>query len=224
MDADKTLKTVDSLSSHLGSIYGLFLASLLGEFRVITTLSVNKLTPRAFAKIAFKSERETLSTMLSLLSHQLKDIENSLQGDAQEAFSEIMPDLLSKIKVAYQSQMAIDIASAKSDLLRFTLSALRNVNTKGSMSAAIIASQKSVTFKFVNRAGRRVNSESYIEVVTKYEIIKAIYYSFVILAEMKGVDSLLLSDGKIIKLEEVSKFAHPNAKAIPVQAVKSQVT
>lgn len=219
LDAADTLNKIDACVASVNSTYLLFMTSVIGEFHRYTSANVSKQTVRYFYQSCRQIQTVALVSMNSALSDGLRNIETSLPSDESKQFSEIRSDLIKKLKKAYQVQMSLDVESARSDIFRYTLAVTSKVDLGDKQASAMIAASKSVRFNFIDRAGKKWNSNRYISTITRFEIIKGIYFSFLLSATSLGKTQLILSNDVVIDLSEIDQYSHPNAKLIPIQVV-----
>lgn len=219
MDGVDALNALESTVSGVNSSYKLFMASLVGEFHRVTASNVTKLTLREFTKSSRLLQSDSLSVINHALNDGLSHLKSLLKNTDAKDFAKIKTDVVSVLTGAYQNQMSLDIESARSDVFRYMLAVIRQTDNGATQSSALIAASKTVRFSFVDRAGKKWNSERYVTTVTRFEIIKGIYFSYLLGAEAKGVDGLMLTNGKIINVRDMDMYSHPNSKLIPIQVV-----
>lgn len=222
MDGVDTLIAIDACVSGVNSAYNLFITSIIGEFHRVTTSNVSKLTLRDFTKSCLSIQRSSLEVIENSLNNGLSEIAEKMKETDAKDFSSIKSDIVSVLKVAYKNQTRLDIEAARSDVFRYALAVVRRTDQGVGQISAMTAANKSVTFAYIDRAGKRWNSSRYISTATRYEIIKGIYFAFILGAESRGDSELQLSDGSIINVSDTDKYSHPGAKLIPIQVVSNK--
>lgn len=219
MDGVDTLNTLESTVSGVNSAYKLFMTSLVGEFHRVTGSNVTKLTLREFTKSCRSLQRHSLGVINHALNDGLSHIESLLKNTDAKDFAAIKFDIAKVLTGAYQNQMSLDIESARSDVFRYMLTVIRQTDKGITQTSALIAANKSVRFNFIDRAGKKWSSERYVTTTTRFEIIKGIYFSYLLGAEAKGATGLKLINGEIVGINDLDRYSHPNSKLIPIQTV-----
>jgi hypothetical protein len=219
LDGANTLLAIDNCLIGVTSVYKLFLTSVIGEFNRFVVLEVNKMTVRQFMKSCKLIQSNSLKAIDIALNQGLSVIEQTMTTSDAKDLSKLIAESAIALKLAYQNQMRSDIEAARADLFRYMLMVVRRVDAGTSQIAAKIAANQSVRFSFVDRAGKKWNSERYVATVTRSEIIKAIYFSFMLAASSKNAEALKLSNDEVVALSVVDKYNHPNTKLIPIQLV-----
>lgn len=219
LDTVDTLNAIDACVAGVDATYKLFMTSIIGEFHRCSSSNVNKQTVRYFRQSCKLIQASALSSINATLCDGLRNIEASLPSMIVKDFALTKTDLEKKLKGAYQAQMLLDIEACRSDLFRYALAVTSRIDLGDRQSSAMIAADKSVRFNFIDRAGKKWNSSRYIFTITRFEIIKAIYFSFMLDAISNGETKLTLSNGSLIDFSEMEKYSHPNSKLIPIQSV-----
>jgi len=224
LDAVDILHEVDACTSGVELTYQLFITAIVGEFHRHSSSNVNKQTVRYFRQSCKQIEASALASINATLSDGLRNIEASLPDTVSKSFAKVRKDMVNKLSGAYHSQMLLDIESSRSDIFRYTLAVTSKIDLGDKQASAMISANKSVRFNFIDRAGKKWNSVRYISTVTRFEIIKAIYFSYMLDAISMGATQLKLSNGVMIEFSEIEKYSHPNSKLIPIQLVTDLVS
>jgi hypothetical protein len=215
-----TLSAIDACCLSVSGIYASFTQALYGEFKKHTSFKVDSLAPKRFYESAIKAQRQFELLMQNQLGNDMSIVESEIDASAKDNFKKTKVETIRRLKIAYRSQMLQDIQTAKLDVLRYTLAVKQKLAEGRSIESSVVGVSKSIQFKFVDRLGRQWNSDRYIAVVTRFELVKSIVFAFELAAISANSTHLLLSNDEVVALSDIEKYSHPNTKAIPVQVVK----
>ena len=220
LDGVNILDAINTCVSSVSSAYSMFLSSIVGEFRKSISSNITYATVREFDRACLTIQNQSLKVIDHVVNDNLEQLSSVLSQYKIKRFSKVKKDITRALNLAFKTQMTLDISAARSDVYRYTLAVLNQTKAGKTHTSAIVIANKFVKFNFIDRSGKIWNSDRYIATATRGELVRGVYFSFVLRAEKLGFQNLKLSNDEVVSILDIDKYIHPNSKLMPIQLLK----